>query len=768
MSDKTTRLYDFGPFRLNTAERRLLREGEVVQIPPKIFDLLLALLERRGRLVEKDELLRSVWPDTVVEEANLASNISLLRKVLGENGNRFIETVPKRGYRFVAEVLEFNERIQAVSAAHKTLEEIPEPIVQISESSVPPSQPRKRINRKTLFIACAILLISGVAFAIFLFRQSARPKQSAYRRLWQLTSDSGLECEPTWSPDGSLIAYSSDRKGDFDIWVQPVGEGKPVRVTTSPAHEWQPDYSPDGKYLAFRSERDGGGIFVIPALGGTERKIADFGYRPRWAPDGSRILFVSAGFRRNVNVPRFYIVGLDEKPPREIFSDLRAEFTFAQVAWHPDSRRISILGLHRKEGWGLWTAPLEGAPVKSPIGPEVRLESFGNNMNFFNFRWSPSGREIYFEGTEPGLRNVWKVEVDPQTLEFIAGPERLTTGPGLDSDISLSQDGRKLAFAIRSERTRLWSMPFDANRGRLKDSGRPITADDLDASLPELSRDGKKLVFLKIKILRNEWKNELWEKSLDDGNDESLLASDKYTRFAPRWSRDWSRLAYRRMLYVGGNTVEYALIARDAGGKEERLITTPGKSNVLAFDWSADGNWIFGGTDSRSPRRMEIVAFPVSAAPHAETQMRFITSSAEHNLAQARLSPDERWISFNASKVSEPGTSTIYVIPATGGEWTRITTEGKYFDGKARWSPDGKTIFFISNRGGFMNVWGAPFDPKTGKPVGEPFRVTAFENPGRMILPDTGLLDLTFSADRMILPMTESSGNIWILENVDR
>jgi len=165
---------------------------------------------------------------------------------------------------------------------------------------------------------------------------------------------------------------------------------------------------------------------------------------------------------------------------------------------------------------------------------------------------------------------------------------------------------------------------------------------------------------------------------------------------------------------------------------------------------------------------MEIVAFPVSAAPHAETQTRFITSDAERSLAQARLSPDERWISFNAGKLSEPGISTIYVIPSTGGEWTRVTTEGKYFDGKARWSPDGKTIYFISNRGGFMNVWGAPFDPKTGKPAGEPFRVTSFENPGRMILPDTGSLDLTLSADRLILPMMEASANIWILENVDR
>ena len=104
----------------------------------------------------------------------------------------------------------------------------------------------------------------------------------------------GLEGEPTWSPDGRLIAYSSDQSGNFDIWVRPVGEGKPIQVTTSPAHDWQPAWSPDGVSLVFRSERDGGGIFVAPALGGSERKLSSVGYHPRWSPDGSQILFFSA------------------------------------------------------------------------------------------------------------------------------------------------------------------------------------------------------------------------------------------------------------------------------------------------------------------------------------------------------------------------------------------------------------------------------------------------------------------------------------------
>src|SRR5262245_1021353 len=106
MSLQTKHIYEFGPFRLDAAEHLLLRDGEAVPLTPKAVNLLLALVEGHGHLLEKEELLKKVWPDTFVEEANLASNISQLRKALGdgENGQRYIETMPKRGYRFVARV----------------------------------------------------------------------------------------------------------------------------------------------------------------------------------------------------------------------------------------------------------------------------------------------------------------------------------------------------------------------------------------------------------------------------------------------------------------------------------------------------------------------------------------------------------------------------------------------------------------------------------------------------------------------------------------
>jgi DNA-binding winged helix-turn-helix (wHTH) protein len=106
MSQQEKRFYEFGEFRIDVTKRRLLREGEIVPLAPKVFDVLLTLAEHSGKTIEKDELMQKVWPDAVVEENNLTQNIYTLRKILGEsrNDNRFIVTVPGIGYRFVAEV----------------------------------------------------------------------------------------------------------------------------------------------------------------------------------------------------------------------------------------------------------------------------------------------------------------------------------------------------------------------------------------------------------------------------------------------------------------------------------------------------------------------------------------------------------------------------------------------------------------------------------------------------------------------------------------
>ena len=120
MSQQTNGLYEFGAFRLDARERLLVRDGAPVPLTPKAFDLLLALVERHGRLVGKEELFQVIWPDSFVEESNLSSYIASIRKALGDgsNGGRYIETVPKSGYRFVADVRKLNGESSTVKANH--------------------------------------------------------------------------------------------------------------------------------------------------------------------------------------------------------------------------------------------------------------------------------------------------------------------------------------------------------------------------------------------------------------------------------------------------------------------------------------------------------------------------------------------------------------------------------------------------------------------------------------------------------------------------
>ena len=115
----------------------------------------------------------------------------------------------------------------------------------------------------------------------------------------RLTFDPGLQTEPTFSPDGRSIAYSSNKSGNYDIWQQPVAGGDAIQVTKDPADDWQPHWSPNGDRIAFRSERGGGGIFVVPTTGGHEERITESGFRPRWSPNGSR----SCSGRGGLTVP---------------------------------------------------------------------------------------------------------------------------------------------------------------------------------------------------------------------------------------------------------------------------------------------------------------------------------------------------------------------------------------------------------------------------------------------------------------------------------
>ncbi|MBS1794619.1 MAG: PD40 domain-containing protein [Acidobacteria bacterium] len=774
-SEHNTHFYAFDSFIVDTAKSVLFEGDRVVSLTPKAFELLLVLVQRPGSVLKKEELLELVWANTFVDENNLPRTVSALRKALGEEPteHKYIMTVPGQGYRFVADVREVETQDAETGPPlterlnHSTIQ--PNPAADVNRDAV--SKPAKARYRTTLLIAGAVLLALGATAVVYLaFRQSGlSTRLSPQRKLWQLTFEPGLEVEPAWSPDGRFVAFSSDQSGNFDIWVRSVGEGNSIQVTKSAAHDWQPDWSPDGLSLVFRSERDDGGLYIVPALGGNERKLCGFGYRPRWSPDGSQILFYNSAFP-GVAKSKIYVIGANGGNPQEVLTDFASEFAFPlRVAWHPDGRHISVWGNHLRFGWSFWTVSVtDGGALQSQVDSRVTAQLREAAITFGDFVWLPSGKGLIFEGEALGVKNLWKITVDPQTMHWVDGPERLTIGAGNDTDVVVSPDGRKAAFSIRNERSRLWTLPFDPVSGRVSGTGQPITGSSVSALQPGLSPDGKLLVFRK----QRGSKEELWAKSLDDGKETLLAPADDFSRTNPIWSHDSSQLIYIRTnpSKLGQTEIapqlDRALALRALGGSDEQVITSSMHGKLSPTDWTPDGKFILASSDWRTPERVALCLFSLDAAPNAETQMQIIASHPDYNLWQGRFSPDGRWISFNAYKAADGAASTIYVVPASGGSWIPIT-EGKYWNDKPRWSPDGRTIYFVSNRTGFFNVWKVRFDPSSGKPLDQPTRVTDFESPTQMIMPYIVPMEMVLTREKLILPMMETSGGIWILENID-
>ena len=234
------------------------------------------------------------------------------------------------------------------------------------------------------------------------------------------------------------------------------------------------------------------------------------------------------------DLPTIYVVGLDGKPPRPVRPDVLGQFSALHAAWHPDGRRISIWGTIGKGEARFLTVPLEARPRR----PHQRYRRGSGRTSRASRPGGSSGRRsrryIYFEGRAGDTQNVWRVTVDPLTEKWVDGPERLTTGAGQETNVAISPDGTRLVFTTTSSRTRLWAFPFDAARGRVTGQPYPIT----DGSTGEVDfdarADGSKVAYRTVRAGRNE----LWERSITEGQERLLLSSTDWRLAKPRWSPD--------------------------------------------------------------------------------------------------------------------------------------------------------------------------------------------------------------------------------------
>ncbi|AMY09286.1 Transcriptional activator CadC [Luteitalea pratensis] len=214
------RFYEFDRFRIDTRRHLLMRDGGPIGIKAKALDTLVLLVQHAGRLLEKEELMNGLWPDTAVEEANLTQNIFEVRKALGEvpGEQRFIATVARRGYRFVAEV-------RAIGDEPTARDDVAAEDGQSKPSLVGPERFARRMVIYSGVAAAIVLSLVGTGLYVASGRSApviSGTPSSPLRNLTRLTYGAGLQTDVSWSPDGRRIAFAWNRDGNFDIWVQSI------------------------------------------------------------------------------------------------------------------------------------------------------------------------------------------------------------------------------------------------------------------------------------------------------------------------------------------------------------------------------------------------------------------------------------------------------------------------------------------------------------------------------------------------------------------
>ena len=608
----TARFYRFGDYEVDSAKRLVFRNDQRLPLTPKAFEVLLALVERSGAVVSKEQLLRLVWPDTVVEEISLTRNISVLRKLLGEkpDDHEYIVTVPGTGYRFVAAV---------------------------ERADTPVGAARQPASRRVWPLIRVTVLLAVVGLLAWYFRPRSAPP------VWRavpLTSFPGFERHPALSPEGNQVAFTweGEEQNNLDIYVKTIGAGAPLRLTTNRAEDVSPAWSPDGRTIGSlrRLAADRNELRLTPVGGGPERKLSETGGEFRtelpslaWSPDGR---WLAVSHREPADLANgLFLVSAQTGEKRRLTASPRGFVGDYTPAFSPDGRSLAFLRLSGWTAGAIYLLPLSG-DFSAPGQPQ-RLTTDGRLVR--SPVWTRDGRRIVY-GTDEGLR------VIP-----VSGSRSVEPVPLIEGAIIGLSLGRHLIYSRQVIDNNIW-------RAEIRPPGLPLgvpvrlIASTRADNWPRYSPDSKNIVFGSNRS--GTW--EIWTAQANGSNPLKLTLLQGPS--VMNWSPDGQRIAFHSA--SDGQTDLFTIPV--VGGSPVRLTSDPADDRLPSY--SHDGRWIY--FQSMRSGRWEVWKMRAEGGEAMQ-----ITRSESGGMPIE--SPDGKTL-YYCHKLPEKG---IWKVPVQGGEGVQAT-----------------------------------------------------------------------------------------------
>lgn len=571
-------MYDFGPYRVKLAERRLERGEEVLSLQPKTFDLLVYFVRNPGRLLRKEELLEQVWQDSHVEEANLAVHVSLLRKALGGSPDSYIATIPKYGYRFTAEVRRVEP--EAPREPRAKMESAP-------ERSKPAWQP---VMGWGLMVG-----LVGVGFLV-----ANRKQRPEFWTSMPLTATSTLELSPALSPDGKRLVYSL--RGSWHSPPNPESTGLRLRTLASDElqvvtrkSDYNAAWSPDGKEIAFiryvpLPNMNEEALLVLRSISsGEERVLLKVNYRGplpgpgvSYTSDGKWLLTsVGTGFFDGSSPRHLAAVSRTTGEVIQLLENPKGSLGDSNPVISPKGDRMAFCRCKATNSCDLYEVRMAGMKPEGEVRQVTQL-----GMPEVRAVYMPDGSLVYPYGALHA-RMLWRYGMD-----WLGRPFRQQISPGGEDitqpTVAMGSDGHQRLVYVRNRvDTNIWKMDL-ADPGKAK----PLIASTQPDQTPAISPDGKWVAFSSTRS--GMW--EIWACDIKGEQCRQITRLGPAFSHHPTWSGDSKHIVFESR--TDGEPQLYWVAL--AAGKPVQITT--GLGSYTDPIWTSDGKWLyFTSTQSGRP-----------------------------------------------------------------------------------------------------------------------------------------------------------------------